>query len=167
MTTADLTPSWMTNVMIQTFTLSTFNSCQVTCHLAFKWHLLIGYARCCIYKDDFGYHQKLQVDRFLSYGYKVNRLRTSFKKFCGKYIDLFAKYQKSVRNLLNDSFFFILMMWSFSDFHNLQDVLNEVWLLYHDADNAYSIWVPYNGKHIVDLLLIYIMKAWRLPIKLD
>ena len=63
-----------------------------------------------IYKDDFGYHQKLQVDRFLSYSYKVNRLRISFKTFCCKYINLFAKYQKSVRNLLNDSFFFILMM---------------------------------------------------------
>ena len=65
---------------------------------------LIRYARCCTYYDDFGYRHKLLVDRLLSQGYKVNRQRNSFQKFYGKYPDLAEKYQKSVRDMLNDSF---------------------------------------------------------------
>ena len=44
---------------------------------------LIRYARCCSYYDDFGYHHKLLVDRLLSQGYEVKRLRNSFEKFYG------------------------------------------------------------------------------------
>ena len=42
---------------------------------------LIRYARCCSYYDDFGYRHKLLVDRLLSQGYEVKRLRNSFKNF--------------------------------------------------------------------------------------
>ena len=42
---------------------------------------LIKYARCCSYYDDFGYHQERLVDRLLSQGYKVKRLKNSFKNF--------------------------------------------------------------------------------------
>ena len=38
---------------------------------------LIRYARCCSYYD-FGYRHKLLVDRLLSQGYEVKRLRNSF-----------------------------------------------------------------------------------------
>ena len=38
---------------------------------------LIRYARCCSYYD-FGYRHKFLVDRVLSQGYKVKRLRNSF-----------------------------------------------------------------------------------------
>ena len=55
---------------------------------------LIRHARCCTCYDDFGYHHKLLVDRLLSQGYKVNRLRNSFQKFYGRYPDVVAKYQK-------------------------------------------------------------------------
>ena len=65
---------------------------------------LIRYARCCTYYDDFAYRHKLLVDRLLSQGYKVNRLRNYFQKLYGRYPDLVAKYQKSVRDMLNDSF---------------------------------------------------------------
>ena len=67
---------------------------------------LIRYARCCTFYHDFGYRHKLLVDRLLSHGYKVNRLRNSFQTFYGRYPDLVAKYQKSVRDMLNDSFLF-------------------------------------------------------------
>ena len=40
----------------------------------------------------------------LSQGYKVNRLRNSFQKFYGRNPDVVAKYQKSVRDMMNDSF---------------------------------------------------------------
>ena len=35
---------------------------------------------------------------------EVNRLRHSFKKIYGRHPDLVIKYQKSVRDMLNDSF---------------------------------------------------------------
>ena len=54
--------------------------------------------------DDFGYHRKLLVDRLLSWGYKVNQLRNSFPDVYGRYPDSVAKYQKPVRDIVNDSF---------------------------------------------------------------
>ena len=65
---------------------------------------LIRYARCCSYYDDFGYRHKLLVDRLLSQGYEVKHLRNSFKKFYGRYPDLIGKYQRSVKNMVADSF---------------------------------------------------------------
>ena len=65
---------------------------------------LIRYARCCSYHDDFGYRHKLLVDRLLSQGYEVKRLRNSFKKFYGRYPDLIGKYQRSVKDMVPDSF---------------------------------------------------------------
>ena len=65
---------------------------------------LIRYARCCSYYDDFGYRHKLLVDRLLSQGYEVKRLRNSFKKLYGRYPDLIGKYQRSVKDMVADSF---------------------------------------------------------------
>ena len=65
---------------------------------------LIRYARCCSYYDEFGYHHKLLVDRHLSQCYEVKRLRNSFKKFYGRYPDLIRKYQRSVKDMMADSF---------------------------------------------------------------
>ena len=65
---------------------------------------LIRYARCCSYYDDFGYRHKLLVDRLPSQGYEVKCLRNSFKKFYGRYPDLIGKYQKSVKDMVADSF---------------------------------------------------------------
>ena len=61
-------------------------------------------SRCCSYYDDFGYRHKLLVDRLLSQGYEVKRLRNSFKKFYGRYPDLIGKYQRSVKDMVADSF---------------------------------------------------------------
>ena len=65
---------------------------------------LIRYARCCSYYDDFGYHHKLWVDGLLSQGYDVKGLRNSFKKFYGRCPDLLGKYQRSVKDMIVDSF---------------------------------------------------------------
>ena len=62
------------------------------------------YARCCSYYDDFGYRHKLLVDRLLSHCYEVKGLRNSFKKFYGRYPDLIGKYQRSVKDMVADSF---------------------------------------------------------------
>ena len=48
---------------------------------------LIRYARSSTYYDDFGYRHKLLVDRLLSQGYKVARLRDSSQKFYVRYAD--------------------------------------------------------------------------------
>ena len=53
-----------------------------------------------IYDD----RRKLLVDRLLSQGYEVKRLRNSFRKFCGRYPDLIGKYQRSVKDMVADSF---------------------------------------------------------------
>ena len=47
---------------------------------------------------------KLLLDRLLSQGYEVKRLRNSFKKFYGRYPDLIGKYQRSVKDMIADSF---------------------------------------------------------------
>ena len=87
---------------------------------------LIRYARCCTYYDDFRYHHNVLVDRLLSQGYNVNRLRNSFQKFYGRYPDSVANYQRSVREMLNDLFPFLntvdLCSEGFVDFHDLQDM---------------------------------------------
>ena len=44
------------------------------------------------------------VDRLLSQSDKVNRLRNYFQKFYSRYPNLVAKYQKSVRDMVNDLF---------------------------------------------------------------
>ena len=44
------------------------------------------------------------VDRLLSQGYVALWLEKSFKKFYGRYQDLTEKYQRSVKEMVNDSF---------------------------------------------------------------
>ena len=39
---------------------------------------------------------------------KINRLRNSFQTFYGRYSDVVAKYQKSVGDMMNDSFLFFI-----------------------------------------------------------
>ena len=65
---------------------------------------LIRYATCCSHYDDFRYYHKCLVDRLLSQGYIALRLEKSFKKFYGRYQDIIEKYQRSVKEMVNDSF---------------------------------------------------------------
>ena len=43
------------------------------------------------------------VKRFLSQGYKVNRLSNTFKKFYGRHTDLVGQYKKNVCQMFADS----------------------------------------------------------------
>ena len=69
---------------------------------------LIRYARCCLHYyshyDDSRYCHKCLVDRFLSQGHIALRLEKSFKKFYGRYQDIIDKYQRSVKEMVNDLF---------------------------------------------------------------
>ena len=60
---------------------------------------LIRCARCCSYYDDFRHRHKMLVCRLASHGYRYERLRNSFKTFCGRYQDLTVKYQRSVLDI--------------------------------------------------------------------
>ena len=44
------------------------------------------------------------LTRLLSQGYEVKYLTNSFKKFYGRYPDLIGKYQRSVKDMVADSF---------------------------------------------------------------
>ena len=71
---------------------------------------LIRHARCCTCYDDIGYRHKLLMDTLLFFqGYKVKKLRNSFKKFYDRYPDVVAKYQKSITDMMNDSFPFLIL----------------------------------------------------------
>ena len=65
---------------------------------------LIRYATCCSCYDGFGCPHKLLVDRLLSQGYEVKRLRNSFENFMADILISFGKYQKSVKYMMADSF---------------------------------------------------------------
>ena len=70
---------------------------------AYIWQL-IRYARCCSYYDDFRHRNKMLVERLVSQGYRYVRLRNSFKNFNGRYQDLIVKCQRSVLDIVRDSF---------------------------------------------------------------
>ena len=64
---------------------------------------LIRYARCCSNYSDFLLRHRALVTRFLSQGYKVNRLSNTFKKFYGRHTDLVGQYKKNVCQMFADS----------------------------------------------------------------
>ena len=112
-------------------------------------------ARCCSYYDDFGYRHKRLVDRLLSQGYEVKRLRNSLRKFYGRYPDLIVKYQRSLKDMTADSFpdyfnvvvqlFFTFFIFN-TDFVTFYQLMLVVAGVMHEADNAYSIrntWLCY------------------------
>ena len=65
---------------------------------------LIRYARCCSYYDDLGVCQQKVYGDIQSQGYEVKCLRNLFKKFYGRYPDLIGMYQRSVKDMVADSF---------------------------------------------------------------
>ena len=101
-------PDHCDEVWRQQFKISKIRSiaraCAATASYGVYISQFIRYARCCSYYDDFGYRHKLLVDRLLSQGYEVKRLRNSFKKFYGRYPDLIGKYQRSVKDMVADLF---------------------------------------------------------------
>ena len=66
---------------------------------------LIRYARCCSHFDDFGYRHKFLAGRLLSQGYEVqHQINSSDKFMVRRYPDLIRKYQRSVKDMMTDSF---------------------------------------------------------------
>ena len=98
---------YMTNVMILTSMLSTFHSFPATYHPSFIWCIHFAAHNICnmlLTLRDFRYCHKCLLDQLLSQGYIALQLKKSFKKFYGRYQDIIEKYQRSVKEMVNDSF---------------------------------------------------------------
>ena len=65
---------------------------------------LIRYQWCCSYYDDFKHRHKMLVERLMSQGCRYEHLGNSFKKFYGRYRDLIENDQRSVSDIVKDSF---------------------------------------------------------------
>ena len=87
---------------------------------------------------------------FLSQGYEVKCLKNWFKKFYGRNPDLIGKYQRSVKDIIADSFpeqFNVVVQFSFESFFKclvtwivtFYQLMLVVTGVMHEADNAYSI----------------------------
>ena len=65
----------------------------------------IRYARSCFAYYDFSKGGKLLTNKLMLQGYKnESRLKSSFRKFCGRYSDLVCDYKLSLAHMLNDLF---------------------------------------------------------------
>ena len=82
-----------------------FLSCNIPSGPSYGVYIsqLIRYERCCSHYDGFRYRHKCLVDRLRSQGYIFLRLEKSFEKFYGRYQDLIEKYQRLVKEMVNDS----------------------------------------------------------------
>ena len=65
---------------------------------------LIRYARACFACEDFSKRCKLLTNKLMFQGYNESRLKSSFRKFYGRYNDLVCDYKLSLAHMLNDLF---------------------------------------------------------------
>ena len=63
---------------------------------------LIRYARACSEYSDFVDRSKMLTSKLLSQGFQSDKLRIAIKKFCGRYLDLFGVFGKSVSQFIKD-----------------------------------------------------------------
>ena len=94
-----------TNEMISNSTSQTFRSWVVIFHLrqpmAFLSQLL-RYARACSSYECFILRARWLSSKLLKQGYLAERLKSSFRKFYGRYGDLIQQYEVSLSRMLND-----------------------------------------------------------------
>ena len=65
---------------------------------------LIRYARACFAYEDFSKRGILLTKKLMLQGYNESRLKSSFRKFYGRYNDLVCDYKLSLAHMLNDLF---------------------------------------------------------------
>ena len=65
---------------------------------------LIRYARACVAYENFSSRAQLLTNKLMSQGYNESRLKSSFRKFYGRYNDLVCDYGLSLTYMLNDLF---------------------------------------------------------------
>ena len=62
------------------------------------------YARACFAYEDVSKRGKLLTNKLMLQGYNESRLKSSFRKFYGRYNDLVCDYKLSLAHMLNDLF---------------------------------------------------------------
>ena len=65
---------------------------------------LIRYARACYAYEDFLKRGQLLTKKLMLQGYNESRLKSSFRKFYGRYNDLVCEYKLSLSHILTDLF---------------------------------------------------------------
>jgi hypothetical protein len=65
---------------------------------------LIRYARACFAYEDFSKRGRLLTNKLILQGYNESRLKSSFRKFYGRYNDLVCEYKLPLARVLDDLF---------------------------------------------------------------
>jgi hypothetical protein len=65
---------------------------------------LIRYARACSKYDQILVRGSLLTNKLMSQGFQLSRLQAAFRKFYGRYNDLFSPYKLSLGHMLSDMF---------------------------------------------------------------
>jgi hypothetical protein len=65
---------------------------------------LIRYARSCFAFEDFSKRGRLLTNKLMLRGYNESRLKSSFRKFYGRYNDLFCDYGLPLAHMLDELF---------------------------------------------------------------
>ena len=65
---------------------------------------LIRHARACFAYEDFSKRGRLLTNKLMLQGYNESRLKSSFRKFYGRYNDFVCGYNLSLAHMLNDLF---------------------------------------------------------------
>ena len=89
--------------MILTLQSSTFLFYVVTYHFRLLM-VCISPSRACFAYEDFSKRGRLLTNKLMLQGYNESRLKSSFRKFYGRYNDLVCGYNLSLAHMLNDLF---------------------------------------------------------------
>ena len=103
---ADWQLHYMTNVMILTLQIVNFPFLCSNIPPDYGVYIsqLIRYTRACVAYEDFSKRGKLLTNKLMLQGYNESRLKSSFRKFYGRYNDLVCDYKLSLAHMLNDLF---------------------------------------------------------------
>ena len=101
--------------------------------------LLIRYARACSVYECFIQRARRLPSKLLKQCYLVKHLKSSFRKFNGRYIGVFQQYEVSLRRIWND---ILTHLTSYSDFPT-----DQTFHQYHDLDTKLDLHRITSGFH--------------------
>ena len=101
---------------------------------------LIRYARACSSYEWFILRTGRLSSKLLKQGYLVERLKSSFRKFYGRYGDLIQQYEVSLSRMLNDILTFDQLQW----LPNQSDFALILWSWYRAWTSPNYEWFPWS-----------------------
>ena len=100
--------------------------------------LFIRYARACSSYECFILRARRVSSKLLKHGYLAERLKSSFRKFYGRYGDLIQQYEVSLSRMLNDILILDQQWLPNQTFHQIHDLHTEL-----DLHTDYE-WFPWS-----------------------